>query len=225
MPNLRRLKTRKFPENLEPQLLLQFKSLTSLQIEFNLQTIPVLALLGPKLKELSLIMMGNSSDSSDMLKVFVHCTKLEYFALLNFYRGTVDLEVPVLAENLKLKKVVLSGLFHQTEGFLPLLLKAPLLDEVKLGPIRFSQTDVEAFTKNLSMGIMFQNLTKIELGPTLDSRTNALLDLESLAKSIVSFCPKLQTAFCDFGYKTFIEKFNKKPSKSVSPFLDLVKLI
>jgi len=221
MPNLRRLLTRQFPRNLDTQLLLQFENLTSLHMFYDPQTLQALSFVGHKLKELCLSRDWSKTCTDanpfyDVLRVFTHCPNLEYLVLLRF-SGAVNLDVPVAAESLKLKRLVLKGSFYGAPGFVPLVCRAPLLEEVKLEAY-CSKQDVDSLITLLMLEEMFQNVTSVELVYRGDL---ALLDMIRLAKNVVASCPKLQTTH--FEIET--GEGGEMASSSIAPFVDLVERI
>jgi len=220
MPNLRRLLTTHFPENLDTQLLLQLDNLASLHMFYGPQTLQALSFVGHKLKELCLCNDWSNTFSVpnpfyDVLRVFTHCPNLEYLVLFGF-SGAVNLDVPVAAESLKLKRLVLKGLFYEAPGFVPLVCRAPLLEEVKLH-VYCSKQDVDSLITLLMLEEMLQNVSKVELVHI--HRNNA--DLVALAKNVIASCPKLQTAH--FGTES--GEGGETASSSITPFVDLVKKI
>jgi len=247
MPNLRRLTIDLRRENImNYQLLLSFKNLTSLQVMASAQTIPILTLIGPKLKELSMTIYSEISNLPDVLKVFTLCPNLEYLILL-WFQGIVDWGIPVNVADWKLKKLAVGGNFHNDDGFLPLLFSAPLLEEVQLSfpgcSILITKDCFETLIAQLSQRLLLQNVSTFELGQKVsflkqsnnvyrrisEAETRGLLKI--LAKNIASFCPKLETA-C-FNFKLYYRKRaapwilkhhrGVSPTSSVVPFLNLVK--
>jgi len=162
---LQRLEARYFEDDVDALLFVQLKNLTSLSIHYHPKFIPMLTLLGPKLTELKITPSFARSNAwfHDGLKVFELCPKLELFHM-NFFDGDVDFQVPFDAHNLKLKNVLLEGDFALAEGFLPLILTAPLLEEVELDLNNFTETDIEVMLANLELRSMFQNVTRVNLG-------------------------------------------------------------
>jgi len=71
----------------------------------------MLALIGPKLKELKLKIVDfyevvETERSVDVLKIFVLCPNLDRFEFLGF-NGSVNMQIPVVFDNLKLKSIIL----------------------------------------------------------------------------------------------------------------------
>jgi len=112
LPNLRYLEATSFPDDLDPRLLLQFKNLTALEISYDERFLDFLAEIGPKMKELKFNgYVGDETETkNNLLKIFALCPNLESFEFVDF-ADAVNLEVPVVVENLKLKKVCLEGYF------------------------------------------------------------------------------------------------------------------
>jgi len=226
MPNLRRLAIGKFSKDWNPQLMRQFRNLNSLKIVLDKQSIAVLTLVGPQLRELCIKCPKRRLRDAclKVLKVFQLCPFLQVFELHSF-KGSVDLAVPVLAEQLKLKKLVLTGDFRQAEGLLPLIVSAPRLEQVKLDYISFSRDDTVQLVNLVSEQSILQNLTSFELVAISfvdmgHSLTDQLLAMESVAKNIITFCPKLQTAQFDFDS---LNEGNRNRSV-LAPYLELMTM-
>jgi len=229
LPNLKLLSLEGFPNNVNPQLLLQLEGLTTLHMSYGRECFRILAHVGQKLKELRFpVEIYLRCDSWPALKVFELCPNLEIFEYYNFAQR-VDFEVPLVAESLKLKKLHLRGDFSEAAGFLPLVLRAPLLEDVSLKFLRpfVARGEFETLIKHVSLGDMFKNLVKVQLGffPLGEDITlrDLLPHIENLAKHIISYCPKLETA--DFDFKTLSEDVSYKANNSVTPFHDVLKMI
>jgi len=232
---LRRLTTETFPEALDTRILLCLDNLTSLQMFWNPQTLGALSFIGPRLKELSISEQKDRITNGypvwiqnpfyDVLKVFDYCPNLECFVLLRF-RGDVDLDT--LADNSKLKKLVVEGTFYKVTVFLAILCRSPLLEEVKMD-IDTSPIDLMTLTCLLKTQFIlqiFQNVTTVEM--YFRPRARDLTLFEDLAKNIVANCPKLQTARFYFDSaepaKKKKDSFKYKTADgSVAPFMELVK--
>jgi len=227
MPNLKCLwlKSSAFP--LTPGLLPKFKNLTSLEITSQKNIHEILAPIGPKLKELSL--RGSSTEEnsfSSLLKVLSVCPNLEVLYLKQF-KGTVD-DVKTtersFIENLKLKKLVLEGVFLQPGGLFFVLFFAPLLEELILDLGFYCLADVHVLVQFLERGSLLQNLIKLDINARLEDyrsqgeyAVSALhMATEELARNMICYCPKLQTAnigICD------------EDDENIAPFIDLVKML
>jgi len=207
--------------------MINFKNLTSLDISCDQSSIQILDFIGHQLKELGIFMSFFEAGHwpFNVLKVLISCPNLENLVLFDF-KGPVDLQVPVAAENLKLKKLNMCGNFNKAKGFLPLVLKAPGLEELKLSV--FTKQDIATLTADVKKRAMLQNLMHIELDcydDSADHRKNLLVPLENLAKSIVSCCPKLQTAYFEFDGLSADENYKTETNSSVAPFWNILKSI
>jgi len=227
-PNLRHLQTTYFPESVNPQLLLQLKNLAALEISYKKQTFKVLALIGLNLKELKFKweLKREKESSFDLLNVFAFCPNLENFEFLDF-NGDINFQVPVLPENLKLKKLYLMGNFAQAEGFLPFILSAPLLEDIELNPSDASQNDFQKLETLLASGLILQNATSVSMGGYFKRvSTDLFFGLQSFAKNIISFCPTLKTAKFDdiLGWEEYENAFVDEAPCSIGPFLDLMQM-
>jgi len=185
------------PANLNLASFELLKNLTSLHIPFDEQTIRLLALVGTKIKELSIFPVYNERRIeewfSGLPKVFSSCPNLEYLSLKDV-SGTCDMKDQVpLAEDLKLKKFYLDGFCAEAGGLLPFLFSAPKLEEVKLGHFSASVSAVEIVISLLSVEAIFKNVTKVDLGKcyALSKKKKMLTAMENLATHIISFSPKL----------------------------------
>jgi len=127
------------------------------------------------------------------------------------------LDVPVAAESLKLKRLVLKGSFYGAPGFVLLVCRAPLLEQVKLEAY-CSKQDIDSLITFLSLEEMLQNVTRVEVVYRGDL---ALLDTMRLAKNVVASCPKLQTAH----FEIESGEGGETAGSSIAPFVDLVKKI
>jgi len=224
-----------------PGSLGHFEQLTSLEIPYGDNLIQaMLTSVGHQLKELCIY--GNREKDvrfTKVLKIFTVCPNLESLAILDFL-GPVERKVPVISQDLKLKKLSLSGNFYQPSGILPLILRAPYLEEVKMSDIMFSKLDVQKLMRYLAIGNMFQSLVNIEisLGPMKHFwyipsglyRGSPLakelrIALESLAKNIVSFSPMLQSTSFYFTTLTTIACYSVHANSSAAPFVDLLNTI
>jgi len=199
-PNLRYLETTCFPVNLDPGLFLHFKNLTTLEITYEKHTLRILALIGPKLKEVKFKVhvnsLGENVISFDLLEVLTLCPNLESFEFLKF-RGEVNLQGPdLVVANLKLKKVFLSGDFYFAEGFLSIILSAPLLEDVTLNTFNTPINDTVSLKTLLSKREIFQNVTSVVMAINVGFD---LREMEKLARYIVGFCPKLKRAVFSSG--------------------------
>jgi len=214
MPKLRRLGTRILPANLNLASFELLENLTSLYIAFDEQTIRLLAVVGPKLKELSInpAYIYTRESYSCLPKVFSLCRNLEYLSLMDV-SGTCDMNhsVPGPAKELKLKKLYLNGNSSNAIGLLPFLFSAPKLEEIKLGNFSASPHAVEIVTSLLSVEAIFQNLTKINLGKVYKNgvgKKKLLVAMENLATCILSLSPRLHTF--QFNFDSLSEKFGEK---------------
>jgi len=229
MPNLKFLwlKCSKFP--LTPELLPKFKNLTSLDITSQQNIHEILAPIGPKLKELSLRSSSTEQNSfSNFLKVLVVCPNLEVLYLKNF-KGTVqDVKStrPEFSEKLKLRNLVLEGVFFYAGGLLTILFFAPLLEEVILDIGMYNLGEVNLLVAFLEKGALLQNLTKFEANLQLEQyqsnrtsivATSLMMGTEILARNMICFCPKLQTANLNFRYSD--------DDKDLTPYVNLVKVL
>jgi len=227
------------------EILMQLKNFSSLQTEIGKDSLEGLTVIGDKLTELFL--GGDSYEGNlfvGVLQLFVTCPNLEYLSILEFV-GKVDFKVPLVPQNLKLKKLVLSGSFFHARGFLPLIFRAPLLEEVKMNSVFISKQDLQTFVAYLSVGIIFNNLTSIKikarcaqvcrripsaLKPGTPQAKDLLLAMEDFGKNVVAFCPKLRIANFDFsnlsvsGNKNIVNNDTENPG-SAAPFVALVKMI
>jgi len=206
MPNLRHLIIDKVPVDSDLQLMKNLENLTSLTIEsVDSRTIQLLSVVGPKLKELAL-----KSVNVTLLGTLLQCPNLETLNIRYFDCRTTDLNIMPLfsAENLKLKKFVVEfGDFSKPEGFLPAIFKAPLLEEIKLETSEyFCDNDLESIISCLKMGSILQNLTycNMKVAPVRYVHSS---QMDYLAKHIVSFCPKLETA--KFAYSKIDQFLNE----------------
>jgi len=231
LPNLRRLKTNCFPDDLDPQLVSQFKNLEALNIRFDEQTISMLKYLPCELKELEIRPKTNDFPNIagffERMVIFDLFPNLENFSMMLF-GGTINLQVSKDPQQLKLKKLALMGDVSFAGGFLPLILASPLLEEVNLclGLESFASQDIQLVISNLELGTMFQNVTKVKLNwcdfPPLEEIPHGQLKyFVKLAKSIVAFSPKLQRFQCNLDKVSAEAETNN----SVHPFFDLVKVI
>jgi len=238
LPKLRHLELDAFafPSVWDPQVLQQLTNLTSLCIPFDQLAFDILAVVGPKLKELFFIDLEFSAPELSMenrfehlLRVFLLCPELENLEVQDL-DGEVDLSVPVQFDQLKLKKFkVLNGYAgnNMVEGLLPLICRAPLLEEVKLwaGPLSAKQ-DVEPLNTLLTQKKVFQNLVKFKTFDAFNGQDGDDLfpALIQLAKNIVSYCPNVQILWID-DLMTPHTRAKKPQSNSIVPFVDLVKLL
>jgi len=238
MPNLRRLGLSAMM-NCNPQHLLQFQNFSTL--EFPIDSSPnyfqILTCIGSRLKELILSLCDEYSRDDhawfDVLKVIQLCPSLEYFKMESFL-GFVDFTVPVVAKNLKLKRLEVSTSdFFDAIGFLTMLCEAPLLEEVEFG-VTLLFEEIESMIRLISLGTMFQNLIIIDftifegchvIGDPIQKETQKAF--EKMVKNIVSFCPKLKIvnidysqAFCDGG--AWLDDKNEL-KRSIAPFLELLR--
>jgi len=206
-----------FPEDLDPRHLLCFENLTSLGVPYENNTLQILSHIGSKLKELifkSDYYKTEKESSFDFPTVFVLCPNLENLQYFEF-SGDINQQVSLLAENLQLKKLHLKGEFCEASGFLTVVLSAPLLEDVTLEIYDKPKIDINILKSLLARRFVLQNVTKVAL-----FYPDRFLEMTSLSKHIVSFCPKLQTA--EFGprFKWHRDHFNN----SLTPFQDLLKM-
>jgi len=212
MPNLRRLIINQIPVDSDLQPLKQLENLESLHIQrSDHQTTQLLSLIGFRLKEL---ILDHVPDNNLVIsRALVQCPKLEVLSLGSF-SGTIDLKETVSSRNLKLKRfVVKRGDFSKAEGFLPLMFKAPLLEQVKLIFYKnLCENDLESIINGLKTEAMFQNLTDCDIHFELRRLWESPYELLCLVKHIVSFCSKLKTA-------------NFRPYPDSNLFLEQLKFI
>jgi len=241
VPNLRHLEVDTFPTVWDPLLLRQLTNLNSLRIPYNQLAFEILASVGPKLKELHFMEVEFESPEylmekrfEKLLNVFMLCPELEFLEVYNL-RGEVDLSVPVEIGDLKLKKLHLEDL-NGVNGFLLLICRAPLLEDVELNVIgNFSKHDIETLNILIPQGMMFQNLEKFtfcHIGSyDLRDVVKVVQALETMTKNIVSFSPKLQKVsigdlydLLEFASYSDDDMSNEPCSYSHLPFLHLLKI-
>jgi len=213
-----------FPEKVDPRLILKFKNLTALEISYKKLAFKILTLIGPNLNELKFrderIDLEKHSNS-EVLKGLLLCPNLENFECLDL-KGPINFQVPVVAEKLKLKKLHLSGDLSDcgAEGFLPLVLSAPLLENVSLRLTKMSKKDFESLKVLLSNGDVLQNLARVDL----KFSSKMLLKMDSLGKHIISFCPKLESAQFDHICYKYGQTCGVVTSFSLKPFMDMLAI-
>jgi len=221
LPNLRYLEsTYRIPEHLDRQFL-DFRNLTTLEIPYEYHVLQILTHIGPQMKELKFkLNLGFvvENETFELLVVLALCPNLETLEFLKF-RGVVNLQGPVvLVESLKLKTLCLGGSFSETEGFLPFILSAPLLEDVTLETLFIPKIDIGRVESLLSNGEILQNLTSVVFVNQMLGLLSNKGEINTLAKHFVSFCPKLQRA--DFGF-SFGPLAAISPI-SLGPFQDLL---
>jgi len=218
MPNLQCLIIHSLPSDFEPQLFKNvLKNLTSLELYSDEYTIPILNIIGDKLKELAI---NDCESQENMLqKVFELCTSLECLSFVNYCFHT---EPPSQedVENSKLRKLIWNG------SFKPWVLKAPLLEDVVLKTNWFDdKEDIKVLTNWLAMETVLRHLTKFEFTRSFPHEMDEQVheNLEKLAKHIICFCPKLQSAHFDLSDLSDDALYNTEMNSSITQFLDLVK--
>jgi len=177
-------------------------------------------------------LMGKTFER--LLDVFMLCPELEVLEVFSL-KGEVDLSVPVQVDSLKLKKLCFEEL-DRADGFLSLICRAPLLEEINLTVIdNFSKQDIDTLNILLLEGTVFQNLVKFKFHHRasfdVPDGIELVQALEKLAKNMVSFCPRLQ----DVSIGGLDDLLEASPipnamqpifpySYSHVPFLDLLKM-
>jgi len=222
LPNLRRLKVNKF-RNVDPRLMQQFEKLSSLTVSSHTCALKFIPFIGAQLKELRI--SPTSLFVEDFLaNIFNVCPNLESLELIRF-SSHLNFQALSAPENLKLKKLHLTGNFSESTEFLNLLLRAAQLLEVKL---EFStKVDLGDLAASLSVGEIFQNMTRFEL-KCFGSRNTwkeEMAVFENVAKSVISFCPRLQTARFIFYGSDSEKNYEIVTNTSVIPFIKLLKEI
>jgi hypothetical protein len=197
----------------------QFRKLTILEIEMVVNLYEILSSIGDRLLSLRLSTWQRQGNQfSQVLKVFDLCANLECLHLGNVF-GSIDLGVPFDVEKVGLKKLMLEGNFVKAKGFVPLISRAPKLNEVIFNRAIVSQHDINSLIRFVSMGMVFQNVTHfvyalpkdsiiflianlpVNYTPSEPKALELILKLEFFAKNIISFCPLLQNATFNFeGY-------------------------
>jgi len=206
----------------------KFCNLSSLHFNFGNQALKILAAIGPQLKVLEIRSSFSRFSSHpkvnpfyDLLKIFVLCPILEKLYVHSF-SGTVDLNVPVDVQKLKLEKLrFILGDFSSASEFLCLILAAPCLTSVEmLHQPTLSNQIIESLSSLLANNSVLQNLIKfdLQLGWPWGSRDLA----NSLNKHLVAFCPKLLTAHV---YTWSCYPRSESVPESIAPFVDLVQNI
>jgi hypothetical protein len=208
----------KTSNGLQPGLLDQFEHLTILEIEMAFNVFEILASIGNRLTTLRLSApsVGNN-PFLQVLKVFDLCCNLESLQICKVY-GSIDLGVPFDAEKVGLKQLVLKGSFVTARGFVPLISRAPKLEEVIFNKAIISKYDINTLVRYVSMGMIFQNVSHFVYNvpsqslitiinipanytPGKPKALELILALEHFAKNIISYCPLLQNA--DFSFDGF----------------------
>jgi len=217
-----------------PSLLLgeldKFKNLTSLLMDIQENIHQILAPIGNQLKELSLHDTINDPDRRmfvNVMKAIIVCPNLEHLHL-RLFNGPVCLEEQVAPQNLKLKRLILEGDFCDAVGFLPILFRAPLLEEVDLWYFVFCKEEADMCINYLSERAMFQNVNnfKFKLCDEIQYmyRSAVMGDMEYFVRNIVSFCPRLERGYFNLFKRDDRLNYDFKKSP-LAPFMDLVKLI
>jgi len=178
-----------------------FPRLDSLQMEFCARIIDVLPCVGLRLRELSLVALGNHTWGVNALQILRNCPCLEFLSLQGIVRK-VNTSGPFFPEHMPLKKLFLRRVEMTGNNFLPLLLQAPLLEHVSLSDVFFCDTVTRKLTQKLLVHFIFQNLTSFEMRFTksLPTVRNAWIrNLEYFAKNVAIRSPKLQSVVFDLS--------------------------
>jgi hypothetical protein len=100
------------------------------------------------------------------------------------------------------------------------------LEDIELNPSDASQNDFNKLEHLLASGLILQNATRVSMGGYFKHlSTDLFLSEQSLAKNIISFCPKLETAkFDDILHILCWEEYEQEAARSIGPFLTLMEM-
>jgi hypothetical protein len=214
-----------------PQLgcLNPFTNLTSLQVQFFENSIELLSSIGSRLTELSLYSVSSHRHGAKALKIFQYCPYLEYLSLQGMC-GPVEKCCTLVPQYLNLRRLILERVnLTEGAGVLLILLKIPTLEEVSLVDTLFGKQDARRLNSYLAVNNMFQELRKFRLVvrkpfriPDLHHPNPGALEMmESFAKHVVSFSPKLRSVQFDLKGLSTKKKYAVQRS-SLAPFINLV---
>jgi hypothetical protein len=203
--------------------------LSPLQMQFFENSIELLRLMGSRLTELSIYSNHSHLHGAKALTIFQHCPNLEYLSLQGM-RGPIEKCGTLVPQYLKLRKLVLERVnFSEGPGVLPKLLKIPCLVEVSLVDTMLGRQDARYLNSYLTVNMIFQELRKFTLVvrrpcciPNIYKlHSSAFEMMESLAKHVVSFSPKLRSVHFDLEGLSAKKKYAVQHS-SLAPFINLV---